>query len=71
MERSIRTGLVELPELAEPRIAAIRGPVLLGAFVSGTCSWLAVRYLERYFRTLLPFAAYCIIAGTLSIIRFM
>ncbi|MFE2994830.1 undecaprenyl-diphosphate phosphatase [Nocardia sp. NPDC059246] len=66
-------GLVELPELAEPRIAAIRGPVLLGAFVSGTCSWLAVRYLERYFRTrtLLPFAAYCIIAGTLSIIRFM
>ncbi|MTE13479.1 undecaprenyl-diphosphate phosphatase [Nocardia aurantiaca] len=66
-------GLVELPELAEPRIAAIRGPVLLGAFVSGTCSWLAVRYLERYFRTrtLLPFATYCIIAGTLSIIRFL
>ncbi|MVU78052.1 undecaprenyl-diphosphatase [Nocardia sp. ET3-3] len=66
-------GLVELPELAEPRIAAIRGPVLLGAVVSGTCSWLAVRYLERYFRTrtLLPFAAYCIIAGILSVIRFL
>ncbi|MFI1920329.1 undecaprenyl-diphosphate phosphatase [Nocardia sp. NPDC020380] len=66
-------GLFELPELAEPRIAAIRGPVLLGAFISGASSWLAVRYLERYFRTrtLLPFATYCIIAGTLSIIRFV
>ncbi|MGV9680108.1 undecaprenyl-diphosphate phosphatase [Nocardia sp. NPDC003482] len=65
-------GLVELPELFNPRIAPARGPILVGALVSGVCSWLAVRYLERYFRTrtLLPFATYCLVAGGLSILHF-
>ncbi|WP_433659336.1 undecaprenyl-diphosphate phosphatase [Nocardia sp. CA-128927] len=65
-------GLLEIPELAGPETHGIRGPILFGALVSGLSSWLAVRFLERYFqtRTLLPFAIYCIIAGALSIIRF-
>nr|WP_169813389.1 undecaprenyl-diphosphate phosphatase [Nocardia vaccinii] len=65
-------GLFEVPELADPRLAPIRGPILLGAIVSGVSSWLAVRFLERHFqtRTLLPFAAYCLVVGGLSIIRF-
>ncbi|WP_280332872.1 undecaprenyl-diphosphate phosphatase [Nocardia wallacei] len=65
-------GLLELPELTGPEIVAIRGPVLVGALVSGVSSALAVRFLERYFRTrtLLPFAAYCMVAGVLSVIRF-
>ncbi|MEU4314532.1 undecaprenyl-diphosphate phosphatase [Nocardia sp. NPDC024068] len=65
-------GLVEAPELAGPAAAEIRGPILAGAIVSGVSSWLAVRYLERYFqtRTLLPFAMYSLVAGMLSIARF-
>lgn len=65
-------GLVEAPELAGPAAAAIRGPILAGAIVSGLSSWLAVRYLERYFqtRTLLPFAVYSLVAGVLSIAHF-
>lgn len=65
-------GLFEVPELTDSRLAPIRGPILVGAIVSGASSWLAVRFLERHFqtRTLLPFAVYCIVAGVLSIIRF-
>ncbi|MBY8855159.1 undecaprenyl-diphosphate phosphatase [Nocardia sp. CA2R105] len=65
-------GLFEVPELTDSRLAPIRGPILVGAIVSGVSSWLAVRFLERHFqtRTLLPFAVYCLVAGVLSIIRF-
>ncbi|WP_280271032.1 undecaprenyl-diphosphate phosphatase [Nocardia wallacei] len=65
-------GLLELPELTGPEIVAVRGPVLVGALVSGASSALAVRFLEKYFRTrtLLPFAVYCVVAGVLSVIRF-
>ncbi|MFE7799611.1 undecaprenyl-diphosphate phosphatase [Nocardia sp. NPDC057440] len=65
-------GILELPELVGPETEGIRGPVLVGAVVSGLSSWLAVRFLERYFqtRTLLPFAVYCVVAGLLSIVRF-
>ncbi|MBB5911749.1 undecaprenyl-diphosphatase [Nocardia transvalensis] len=65
-------GLVEMPELAGPETVGIRGPILAGALASGVSSWLAVRFLERYFRTrtLLPFAMYCLVAGLLSVARF-
>ncbi|MFE7746437.1 undecaprenyl-diphosphate phosphatase [Nocardia sp. NPDC057455] len=65
-------GILEIPELAGPETDGIRGPVLVGAIVSGVSSWLAVRFLERYFqtRTLLPFAVYCLAAGTVSIVHF-
>ncbi|NKY89141.1 undecaprenyl-diphosphate phosphatase [Nocardia veterana] len=65
-------GLVDLPDLATPRAEVIWGPIIVGACVSGLTSWLAVRYLERHFRTrtLLPFAAYCVIVGVVSMLRF-
>ncbi|WP_181720414.1 undecaprenyl-diphosphate phosphatase [Nocardia gipuzkoensis] len=65
-------GILEIPELVGPETDGIGGPVLVGAIVSGVSSWLAVRFLERYFqtRTLLPFAVYCLAAGTLSIVHF-
>ncbi|MEV6426546.1 undecaprenyl-diphosphate phosphatase [Nocardia sp. NPDC051463] len=65
-------GVLEIPELIGPETDGIRGQVLVGAVVSGLSSWLAVRFLERYFqtRTLLPFAVYCVVAGLLSIVRF-
>ncbi|PXX68534.1 undecaprenyl-diphosphatase [Nocardia tenerifensis] len=65
-------GLLELPELTGPETIGIRGPILFGALISGLSSWLAVRFLERYFRTrtLLPFATYCIVTGLISILHF-
>ncbi|WP_327118479.1 undecaprenyl-diphosphate phosphatase [Nocardia sp. NBC_01730] len=65
-------GVLEIPELVGSKTDGIRGPILVGAIVSGMSSWLAVRFLERYFhtRTLLPFAVYCLVAGLLSIVRF-
>ncbi|WP_227984047.1 undecaprenyl-diphosphate phosphatase [Nocardia spumae] len=65
-------GIVDLPDLISPKAEVIWGPILVGAVVSGVTSWLAVRYLEHYFRTrtLLPFAAYCVIAGVVSIVHF-
>ncbi|MET7772718.1 undecaprenyl-diphosphate phosphatase [Nocardia sp. NPDC005366] len=66
-------GVLETPELVGPQTDGIRGPVLVGAIVSGVSSWLAVRFLERYFqtRTLLPFAVYCVVIGLVSIVRFI
>ncbi|MRH88071.1 undecaprenyl-diphosphatase [Nocardia sp. SYP-A9097] len=64
-------GLLDLHDLTGSDSGST-GPILLGALVSGLSSLLAVRYLERHFRTrtLLVFALYCLIAGTLSILRF-
>ncbi len=69
----LAAGVLKLPELAGPQAAGIHGQALVGAIVAGVAAWLAVRFLERFFktRTLLPFAIYCLVAGLLSIIRFI
>ncbi|PPJ20137.1 undecaprenyl-diphosphate phosphatase [Nocardia nova] len=69
----LAAGVLKLPELAGPQAAGIHGQALVGAIVAGVAAWLAVRFLERFFksRTLLPFAVYCLVAGLLSIIRFI
>ncbi|MCC3311845.1 undecaprenyl-diphosphate phosphatase [Nocardia africana] len=69
----LAAGVLKLPELAGPQAAGIHGQALVGAIVAGIAAWLAVRFLERFFksRTLLPFAVYCLVAGLLSIIRFL
>jgi len=48
----------------------IYGPILVGSVLSGLGAYLSVRYLVKYFqtRTLTPFAIYCILFGTASII---
>ncbi|MEU6564083.1 undecaprenyl-diphosphate phosphatase [Nocardia nova] len=65
-------GIVDLPDLVTPKDQVIWGPILAGAIVSGITSWLAVRYLEHYFRTrtLLPFAVYCLVVGAISMVHF-
>lgn len=68
----LAAGVLKLPELAGPQGHGILGQALVGAIVAGLAAWLAVRFLERFFktRTMLPFAVYCLIAGLLSVIRF-
>ncbi len=62
-------GVFKLPELAQPTGHAILGQVFAGSLVAGIGAYLSLRFLTRYFhtRTLVPFAIYCLIAGTLSI----
>ncbi|MDR7168623.1 undecaprenyl-diphosphatase [Nocardia kruczakiae] len=69
----LAAGVLKLPELAGPEAAGIHGQALVGAIVAGLAAWFAVRFLERFFksRTLLPFAVYCLVAGLLSIVRFL
>ncbi|WP_216902543.1 undecaprenyl-diphosphate phosphatase [Nocardia alni] len=69
----LAAGVLKLPELAGAQGDGIRGQALVGAIVAGLAAWLAVRFLERFFktRTMLPFAVYCLIAGLLSVFRFI
>ncbi len=48
----------------------IYGPIVVGSIMSGLGAYASVRYLVKYFqtRTLTPFAIYCILFGTASII---
>jgi undecaprenyl-diphosphatase len=41
--------------------------------ITGITAYLSVRFLVRYFetRTLRPFAIYCLIAGAVSLVRFV
>ncbi len=68
----LAAGVLKLPSLAGPAGHDIHGQVLVGALVAGLASYLSVKLLSRYFetRTLIPFAIYSLLAGTICIIRF-
>jgi undecaprenyl-diphosphatase len=68
----LAAGVLKLPDLADPAAAGIRGPTIAGAIVAGVASYLAVRFLTRYFesRSLRPFAAYCLVFGLVSVVHF-
>lgn len=68
----LAAGVLKLPDLAKPAAAGIRGPTLLGAVLAGLASYVAVRYLTRYFenRSLRPFGVYCLLAGIVSVAHF-
>ncbi|MCU1695311.1 MAG: undecaprenyl-diphosphate phosphatase [Mycobacterium sp.] len=68
----LAAGVLKLPSLAGPAGDHIHGQVLVGAIVAGLASYLSVKWLTRYFetRTLIPFAIYSLVAGTICIIRF-
>ena len=46
--------------------------MLVGSVAAGFGSYLSVRFLMRYFetRTLIPFAVYCLCAGTACTVYF-
>jgi len=68
----LAAGVLKLPDLADPAAAGIRGPTIAGALVAGVASYIAVRFLTRYFerRSLRPFAFYCLAFGAASIVHF-
>jgi undecaprenyl-diphosphatase len=68
----LAAGVLKLPDLAKPAAAGIRGPTLVGAVLAGLASYVAVRFLTRYFenRSLRPFGVYCLVAGVVSVVHF-
>jgi undecaprenyl-diphosphatase len=66
----LAAGVLKIPDLFGPLGAGIGGQVLAGSVASFVCAYLAVRFLTRYFhtRTLTPFALYCVLAGTASLL---
>ena len=66
----LAAGALKIPDLIGPLGAGIHGPILAGSIASFASAYLAVRFLTRYFetRTLTPFAIYCFVFGTASLI---
>jgi undecaprenyl-diphosphatase len=65
-------GLYKVPDLMGSLGDGIRGQVLAGSVAAFVGAWIAAKFLQRWFttRTLTPFALYCLIVGTVSIIKF-
>jgi undecaprenyl-diphosphatase len=61
-------ALLELPQLMGKQGDGVRGPALVAALCAAGVSYLAVRFLMRFFRTgtLIPFAVYCLVFGGLA-----
>jgi undecaprenyl-diphosphatase len=66
----LAAGALKIPDLVGPLGADIHGPIIAGSIASFVSAYLAVRFLTRYFetRTLTPFAIYCVLFGTASLI---
>ncbi|GAB7067433.1 undecaprenyl-diphosphate phosphatase [Mycobacterium hodleri] len=66
----LAAGVLKLPDLFGPLGSGIGGQVLAGSVASFVSAYLAVRFLTTYFhtRTLTPFAIYCVVAGTGSLL---
>lgn len=69
----LAAGVLKLPTLAGPQGDGILGQVLVGSIVAGGAAYLAVRFLERYFKSnsLLPFAVYSLVFGVASVAHFL
>jgi undecaprenyl-diphosphatase len=68
----LAAGVLKLPTLFGSAGDHIHGQVVVGALIAGVASYIAVRWLTRWFetRTLTPFAIYCLVGGVASIIYF-
>jgi len=65
-------ALIKVPALLGPAGDGIRGQMLAGALAAFVAGYISVRFLSRYFetRTMTPFAIYCAVAGTVSLLWF-
>ncbi|GLY65078.1 undecaprenyl-diphosphate phosphatase [Amycolatopsis taiwanensis] len=66
----LAAGVLKIPDLFGPLGEGIHGPILAGSIASFVSAYLAVRFLDRLFRTrtLTPFAVYCGLAGAASLL---
>lgn len=55
-------GIYKLPDFLGNLDAGVRGQIIAGGIAAGIAAYVAVRYLDKYFRdkTLRPFGIYCI-----------
>jgi undecaprenyl-diphosphatase len=65
-------ALLKVPDLLGPDGDGVRGPALLGAVCAAITTYLAVRFLLRFFETnrLTPFGIYCLVAGVTLTVAF-
>ncbi len=65
-------SLVKLPKLGNGELAGSYGALTFGAAVAFVATIFSVKVLTRWFKTnsLRPFAAYCLVVGVISIIKF-
>jgi undecaprenyl-diphosphatase len=65
-------AVLKLPELFGHQGDGVRGQALVGALCSAVTAYFAVRFLMRFFETntLIPFAVYCLLAGTACAVYF-
>ena len=63
---------LKLPDLLGHKGDGLRGPALVGGLCAAVTTFLAVKFLLRFFETnrLSPFGVYCIAAGTITTIIF-
>jgi undecaprenyl-diphosphatase len=61
-------GVYKLPDLLGSAGDGVRGQALVAALVAAATTYLAVKFLLRFFETnrLTPFGIYCIVAGLVS-----
>lgn len=66
----LAAGVLKIPDLTGKLANGIHGQILVGSILSGLGAYVSVRFLVKYFqtRTLTPFAFYCVLFGTASII---
>jgi undecaprenyl-diphosphatase len=69
----LAAAILKLPDLLTADLASQSGPILIGALASGVGAFFSVKFLTKYFKqkTLRPFAHYCVVAGTLSLLYFI
>jgi undecaprenyl-diphosphatase len=68
----LAAGVYKIPDFTGHLGNGIRGQALVGGACAAVAAFVSVHFLVRFFQTrnLMPFAIYCLIAGSLSIIRF-
>jgi undecaprenyl-diphosphatase len=65
-------ALLKVPDLLGPAGDGVRGPAFVGALCAAATTYLAVKFLLRFFETnrLTPFGIYCIVAGLACSVAF-
>jgi undecaprenyl-diphosphatase len=65
-------GFLKLPELLGSAGDGVRGQALVGALAAAFTTYIAVKFLLRFFQTnrLTPFGVYCIVAGIFFTVAF-